>query len=139
MLFGEVCCLGVDMRISHPNNVRWFGLRVSRKSRCRSFTQHVTFIYCLFIFQMGFCLLVWCLDELSEFHVLPLLRGFPLFKRHVLTQFPKRSHPGQDRESTYLGPALLITQHYIRTRCTDPVTAAHRDPSLPSGQERNQK
>lgn len=35
----------------------------------------------------------------------PSLRGFPPFKGHVLIRFPKRSHPGRDRESTHLGPS----------------------------------
>lgn len=71
-------------------------------------------IYLLFVYLSGrgFCLFLWCLGQLSEFHFLPLLRGFPPFQGHALIQFPKRGHPGEGGES----PALLMPQCHVGRR-----------------------
>lgn len=96
-LFGKVCCLRKDGRLFL---IYQFGLTVLRKSRGQCFAWPVIFIYYLFLFLLGFCLFVWRLGELSEFHFPPPLppppRGFPPFKRCVLIQFPNRIHGGED-------------------------------------------
>lgn len=81
------------------------------------------------------------LGKLSEFHFLPLLRGFPPFKRHALIQFQKKQKTKtpqkqkQKQKATLVRTGRTLGGHRERT---ETVTSAPGGPGLPPRQEGNQ-